>query len=179
MKVLVVYYSRTGNTKQVAQTIARELDADLLRIKETKRYRGWFGFLKAGYQAVCGKTVVIETTEANSAEYDLIVLGSPVWAASIPPPLLTYIQQHKHSFNDVAFFCTESDSGGDRVFNSMERLIGEAPVATLEIKVKEIEEGSSRNRASAFSVGLITEASKHRLAEEQQSKDDSNQFATH
>ena len=45
MKVLVVYYSRTGNTKFVAEAIAQSLEADIEEIKDGKNRMGVFGFL--------------------------------------------------------------------------------------------------------------------------------------
>ena len=47
MKVLVVYYSRTGNTRFVAETIAQSLEADIEEIKDRKNRMGIFGFLRA------------------------------------------------------------------------------------------------------------------------------------
>ena len=52
MKVLVVYYSRTGNTKFVAEAIAQSLEADIEEIKDKKNRMGVFGFLRCGYEAI-------------------------------------------------------------------------------------------------------------------------------
>ena len=52
MKVLVVYYSRTGNTRFVAEAIAQSLEADIEEIKDGKNRMGVFGFLRRGYEAI-------------------------------------------------------------------------------------------------------------------------------
>ena len=59
MKSLIVYYSRTGNTKNIAETICRKLGADIEEIIDHKTERG-FGFLLSGNEAFLKKTVPIE-----------------------------------------------------------------------------------------------------------------------
>ena len=52
MRVLVVYYSRTGNTRFVAEAVAQSLEADIEEIKDGKNRMGIFGFLRCGYEAI-------------------------------------------------------------------------------------------------------------------------------
>ncbi|MDK2849883.1 MAG: hypothetical protein PWR32_550, partial [Candidatus Woesearchaeota archaeon] len=78
MKILVVCYSRTGKTRKIANKIAQSLNADFDEIIDQKPRRGFLGFLKAGYDATLGKTTEITFTR-NPENYDLIILGTPVW----------------------------------------------------------------------------------------------------
>ena len=77
MRKLVAYYSRTGNTKFVAEKIAEQLDADLCEVVDKKNRKGKLIFLTGGFAAMREKLTEIEVT--NSVEdYDLVVVGSPV-----------------------------------------------------------------------------------------------------
>ena len=82
MKSLVVYYSRTGNAKFVAETIATEMSADIEEIVDLKRRAGKLGWVSAGRDAMGGKETQIAPTKRVPADYDLIVVGTPIWAWS-------------------------------------------------------------------------------------------------
>ena len=106
MKVLVVYYSRTGNTRFVAEAVTQSLEADIEEIKDGKNRMGVFGFLRCGYEAIFKKLTDIEVSGKNPEEYDLIIVGSPVWAGRLSSPVRTYLHLHGHKFKNVAFFIT-------------------------------------------------------------------------
>ena len=105
--VLVVYYSRSGNTEAMAREIARRLQADILRI-ETKPYGLDFkGWLQANSDAASEKKQVDITPEVvNFHPYRLIFLGSPIWWYRPAPPLWTFIEKNDFSGKDVVLFNT-------------------------------------------------------------------------
>lgn len=94
MKALVVYYSRTGTTKSAAKKIAQELGADMEEIIDKKNRRGPIGFLTAGYDATRAKKTKIAETSKNPNEYDLIVIGTPVWNSRPTPAIRTYLSNY-------------------------------------------------------------------------------------
>ena len=74
MKALVVYYSRTGTTKKVAEIIKTKLRCDIEEIiTETKR-AGLFGYMKCGFEAVFKKIPQIKTAETDPSDYDIIII---------------------------------------------------------------------------------------------------------
>ena len=90
MKTLVAYYSRSGNTRFVAQKIAEGLNADLCEIVDKKNRNGKWGFLTGGYSAFREKQTEIEVKKSVDA-YDLVIVGSPVWAGKITPAIRTFL----------------------------------------------------------------------------------------
>ncbi len=50
-KTLIVYYSRDGNTKKVAEKLAEQMSCDIIQITEAKSRKGILGFLKAGMES--------------------------------------------------------------------------------------------------------------------------------
>ncbi len=93
MRILVVYYSRTGATKFVAQAIASELSADIEEIVDQKKREGKIGWMKAGRDAMQEKQTEIATVK-TLAYYDLIILGTPVWAWRPTPAIRTYVAKN-------------------------------------------------------------------------------------
>jgi len=89
MKIGIVYYSRTGNTKQVAKTLEEKLkekhaEVDLIEIEHVKRP----GFLTAGKAASNQQELPIKNTDFDMQKYDVILAGSPTWAGK-PSPFTT------------------------------------------------------------------------------------------
>ena len=107
MKSLVVYYSRTGNAKFVAETIAAELGSDLEEIVDLKKRDGKLGYLSGGSDAARGKETKIAETKRSPAEYDLIIVGTPVWAGKLTPAIRTYLGKNDLSGKKVAVFFTQ------------------------------------------------------------------------
>lgn len=93
-KVLVAYYSRTGNTKKVAMYLAKYYGFDLDEIKSTKR-AGIKGYLMSGFESATGKKPVI-THKKNPKNYDYIIIGTPIWANTIASPIRSYIDLCKN-----------------------------------------------------------------------------------
>ncbi|MEM3403056.1 MAG: flavodoxin [Nitrososphaeria archaeon] len=111
MKTLVVYYTRTGNAKFMAETIAAELGADIEEVIDLKNRQGRLAFLPAGRDAMFGKETEIAQTKVIPADYDLIIIGQPVWAGSPTPAIRTYLKKNDLSGKKVALFFSDSNLG--------------------------------------------------------------------
>ncbi|MDA3815095.1 MAG: hypothetical protein PF549_01880 [Patescibacteria group bacterium] len=140
MKTLIIYYSRTNTTKKIAEKVGEKLGAQLVEIKSPEMKKGFWGFLRAGKQALKKMLPEIEDIKVNLDEFDLIVIGTPIWAGTIASPLRTFLVQNKGKFKEVAFFCTCGDKQ-TRAFKDIEKLIEKQPKATFELNKKEMKMG--------------------------------------
>jgi len=106
MKTLVAYYSLDGNTAFIAQIIAEKLGAELVRLEPVKPYptKGFKKFFIGGMSAVCKAAPKLKNDNINTAAYDNIVLGSPVWAGTFAPPLNTLLKKQSIKGKKLAFF---------------------------------------------------------------------------
>jgi flavodoxin len=111
MKTLVIYYTRTGNTKFIAETIAAELGADIEEVVDLKNRQGKLAFLPAGRDAMRGKETEIDQTKRTPADYDLIIIGQPVWAGSPTPAIRTYLNKNDLSGKKVALLFSDINLG--------------------------------------------------------------------
>lgn len=103
----MVYYSRTGNAKFVAETIAATICADIEEIVDLKNRDGSTGYLFAGKDATMGKETKIAETKKLPRDYGLVIIGQPVWSFSPTPAIRTYIKQNDLSGIKVALFFTQ------------------------------------------------------------------------
>lgn len=127
MKVLVVFYSRTGNTRKAAEVIAKRLNADIERIIEKGVDRkGFLGYMGAAKDAMLGNQVETEPFKRNPEVYDLVVIGTPVWMWDMTPAIRTYLLKMKGKLQKtkVAFFITSSETGPEKIVQKMEKVAG-------------------------------------------------------
>lgn len=137
MKTVVVYYSRSGHTRQVAERMAGKLNADLQELVDQRARKGLVGWLKSGRDAIKEKETELAPLEHRPEDYDLIVVGTPVWAAHPAPAVRSFLKAHDLSGKRTALFCTMSARGGEETLEIMKGLLsGSDPAGTLAIAVK-------------------------------------------
>ena len=149
MKVLVAYYSRTGNTRRVAEAIAKSLEAEIEEIRDRENRLGVIGFLRSGYEALRKRPAAIQPLKKNPEKYDVVVVGSPVWAGSLSSPVRAYLIMNGHRIKKAALFATYGISEG-RIFRQMEELLPKKPIAKISIRESEIRSGEYLRKIEKF-----------------------------
>lgn len=146
MKILVAYYTRTGNTRRAAEAIAEGLRAvpyevELEEISERKSRDGVVGFLVAGADSTLKRKAEIEPATADIAAFDLVIAGTPVWAWSVTPPVRTFLAAHAAEIKQAAFFCTMMGAGAQRAFEAMEEALDKTALATVALIDRHVRSG--------------------------------------
>jgi flavodoxin len=126
--VLVVYYSRTGKTRLVAEQLARLLDADLEEIREEKDRSGVLGWFASGRDSMRNRPARL-VSEHTRGGRKAVVLGMPVWAWAPPPAVRAYLAQYPPEGAKLCAFCTHGGGGGKRLF----RVLGESAPGGLTL----------------------------------------------
>jgi flavodoxin len=152
--ILLVDYSRTGTTRQAGMDIAHALACDIEAIHDRKKRGGPLGFVAGGKDAMLKKLTEIEPPANDPAAYDLVIVGTPVWANTMAPAVRTFLTQYRESLPRVAFFLTTMRSGLDKTFRDMAQVCGQEPVATLGLLAKPFKAGQCEGQVSDF-VGSI------------------------
>ncbi|MFH0816187.1 MAG: flavodoxin [Methanobacteriota archaeon] len=112
MNALVVYYSRTGMTKIVAETVRALLQCDAEELKDTKKRKGLVGYMRSGREVMEKGTTTLEPTSRDPADYDLVIVGTPVWVYTMSTPVKAWLEQNEAKIKKLAVFCTcGSDPG--------------------------------------------------------------------
>ena len=128
-KKLVVFFSYTGNTKKIAQSIQKKLNCDILEIKPVKPY-------STDYQTVVDeeqnnesskKKPEIQSIDKDLSQYDEIIVGSPVWWYTIAPVIRTFLSENDLKGKIIKPFATNAGWLG-RTFQEIEKLCPDSKV---------------------------------------------------
>ncbi len=129
-KRLVIYYSQTGATKQVAQEFAKLLDADTLGIDVQQPYNGTYEetITRCLKEKAANELPKLNELNVNIADYDTIFLGYPIWFGTYAPPIAALVKDVDFTGKTIVPFCTFG-SGGLR--SSMKDLRTALPKAEI------------------------------------------------
>ena len=147
MKSLVIYFTRSGNTTKVAEEIAAALGADIELLKDDVKRGGPVGFLKSGREAKSGAMVNLKPLAHDPTTYDLVVVGTPVWARMVSSPVNTFLRTVNRGNARLAWFCTvgaSSESFKENCFSTMTEAAGQDPVAAVGFSAKELKNDHSK-----------------------------------
>ena len=123
MKSAVIFYSYSGNTKKVAEILTEELkqkgEAIIIELKALDESNKFFSQCQRAFRR---KRAKLEPVSFNLAEYDLICLGTPVWAFGPAPAINTYLDECLGiAGKEVVLFSTYgSGTGSERCLNYMQ-----------------------------------------------------------
>lgn len=150
-RILVVYYSLTGNTARVAVDLAARLDADIESIEDKRHGTGILGHVMAAYSAFRKAPAPIGRMKHDPPEYALIVIGTPVWVGQMTPAVRAYLQALSGKLPTVAFFITSGDTRIQKVIPSLERAANCKAVASAGFDATELRQvGVYEQKLSTF-----------------------------
>lgn len=138
MRKLVVYYSLEGHVKELAEALSEETGADIIRVqpKDDVPVTGFFRYLKGGGQVVRKKEPEIYPLSLDPAEYDLLFIGSPVWAGGYAPALRTLFAQINLKGKKAALFVSHRGGKGTALQQLADSLEGNEIVGQVDFVEK-------------------------------------------
>jgi flavodoxin len=104
-KNLILYYSKTGNTRAACEALQKEIGADIQEIKDLNSREGFWattGMLKI----FMGMQTDIEPATVDFTPYDRIIISAPIWAAQFGLAMRTFVERNGFEGKDVIIFIT-------------------------------------------------------------------------
>ena len=147
---LVVYYSRTGTTSRVARAIAALLGADSEEIRDTVNRKGLWGYFLAGRDASRKTETKILPLQHDLSAYDLVIVGTPIWAWTLAAPVRTFLSQYGKNIRRFGFFWTMGGSTEKDFLQSVASLCSKEPEAVLGLKDKMLKEDRYAEEVKRF-----------------------------
>jgi flavodoxin len=114
VKTLIVYYSYEGNCALAAETLKELLNASVLEIEtaDEKKHRGLAKYIWGGRQVFSHRKPELKPCAFDQDQWDLIILGAPVWAGSPAPAMASFLEKTKISGKRIALFVCHAGGMG-------------------------------------------------------------------
>jgi len=154
-KVLVVYFSRTGTTRKLAESIAHATGADLEELRESKSRRGIIGWIRSGYEGTYRLASNPLPLTRDPREYDLVFVGSPTWNRALSSPVRGFLQQHGKSLGSIALFATCTEQGAESALDEMAALLPGPPLARLAMREADVKHGPAVQVGELVETALV------------------------
>ena len=136
MKTAVIYYSYEGNSTLIAKNVASVIETDVFEIKtvDSKKRGGLAKFIWGCSQVFMNKKPALQPLSVDMNTYDLVILGTPVWAGSPAPAIVSFLDSTRISGKKVALFCCHGGGKG-KVFEKIKALLpGNTFVGEIDFK---------------------------------------------
>jgi flavodoxin len=129
-KILVAYFSHSGNTKVLANCIQENIGGDILEIKTIEAYPADYNAVvdMAKKEQNTGHQPKLATKVQDMAAYDIVFIGYPMWWYTIPMALFTFLETYDFSGKTLIPFCTHEGSGLSKSVQDIKNLCPQANV---------------------------------------------------
>lgn len=123
-KILVTYFSYSGNTYEIANQIQKSAGGYIFEIQTVKPYPDYYDEVvkQAKQELVSGYLPELKTEIENIGSYDLVFIGYPNWCNTIPAPVRTFLSEYDLSGKTIVPFCTHAGSGLGRSVTDISKL---------------------------------------------------------
>jgi flavodoxin len=129
-KVLIVYLSRTNNTKAIAEIIHEKVGGDLVRLELVNPYPEDYKTTVAqvAKENETGILPPLKTKIDNIRDYDVIFVGYPTWGMQLPPPMKSFLKQYDLSGKTLVPFNTNGGYGIGSTLSTVKELCPDSKV---------------------------------------------------
>ncbi|MCD7878911.1 MAG: NAD(P)H-dependent oxidoreductase [Candidatus Gastranaerophilales bacterium] len=128
-KILIAYYSYSGNTKAVAEKIQTVTGGDLFEIETKVKYPS--NYDEVVNQAKTEKQNDVRPELINNGDvsnYDIIFVGTPVWWYTMASPVKTFLANNNFYDKIIVPFCTHGGGGASSTYTDMQKLAPNAKI---------------------------------------------------
>jgi flavodoxin len=123
-KILVAYFSHSGNTREIANQIHKSAGGDIFEIQSVKPYPHNYDAVveQAKQELESDHKPALKTKMENIKPYDLVYIGYPIWWGTFPAPVKTFLSEYDFSGKTILPFCTHEGSGLGRSVTDISNL---------------------------------------------------------
>ncbi len=146
-KILVTYFSHSGNTREIADQIHKGVGGNIFEIQAEKPYPHDYDAVveQARQELDSGYKPALKTNIESIESYDLVFIGYPNWWGTVPAPVRTFLSKYDFSGKTIAPFCTHEGSGLGRSAADMSKLCPKSTVLDgVAIRGRDVKTAQSK-----------------------------------
>ena len=157
-QILVVYFSRSGNTRKIAGLIHLEVGGTIHEIEPEVPYPNSYDAVvdQAEKEIRAGYKPALRSTLDDVESYDTVFVGSPNWWGTIAPPVATFLSEYDLSGKTIVPFCTHGGGGLGRIGTDIAKRCPQSTTLTrFEINVSRTRNAQAKVTAWLGRVGMM------------------------
>ena len=141
-KILIVYYSFSGNNEVLAKKLQARLNCDIYKITETRTRNTFDIFLDIIFR----RNPKVQKPYISLNQYDYILLVAPIWAGRIANPVKTFLKMDRSNIHSYSFITLCGGGNNIKVENELSNILDSGPQAILELTVNDLLPLEKRNK---------------------------------
>lgn len=153
-KVLVVCYSYTGISHKLARLLCRQQNWPMGEVSEFNPRGGLSGLWKCLADSWLRRTPAIRYVGPATADFDVVVLVSPIWAFRLAGPMRSFVTERLGQFPDVAVACVRGSRGGLGAVAEIAKILGRNPILSAAFNQRDVQYGNCAARLTAFAAAV-------------------------
>ncbi|SDD82299.1 Flavodoxin [Cupriavidus sp. YR651] len=158
---VIVYYSRTGTTRQVAEDLASRTGWPLAEIQDVRSRAGLSGDLRCVLDNLFRRRPAYRYNGQSLATCKSVVVLAPVWVGHVAAPLRSFLHDQAPFQGRLAAVCVMAARGGFNAAEEIAQASGKLPQPTLVVLQRDVASGAAAQELSGFVENLL-----HGAAEE-------------
>lgn len=157
-EILVVYFSHSGNTREIANKIQENIGGSIFEIVPVDPYPRSYNEVveQARRELESGYHPTLKTKIENIKSYDTVFIGYPNWWGTIPRPVATFLSEYDFSGKIIVPFCTH---GGSCLGRSVADIIDLCPQSTilegLAVQGKDVKNAQNKVSEWLRKIGMV------------------------
>ena len=133
MKTLIIYYSYTGKTREIAENIAKNEDADIIEVKEIKKRSTFNAYIFGSFAARKQQKAELLDFNSDFSPYNKIIIAMPIWAG-YPAPAINNIIDLVPRGKEVELIMVSGGGGSKGSCEKTKALVEEKGAIVVEYK---------------------------------------------
>lgn len=157
-KILIVYFSHSGNTREIANQIHSKVGGDVFEIQSIQTYPADYNAVvkQAKQEQQSGFRPQLKTKVKNIDAYNVVFVGYPNWWGTMPMPVFTFFESYNFAGKTVIPFCTHEGSRMGRSVSDIRQLCPQSTVADgLAIRGRDVKQAQGDVVAWLTELGLL------------------------
>jgi hypothetical protein len=152
--VLVIVYSYTGTSRQVAELLCSQQSWQLASVTEVRPRSGALGSLRCVLDSFFRRQPAIHYDGPPPGDFDAVVLVSPIWMLQLAGPMRSFVARQRYRLPDVAVLSVMGGQGAPNAAAEISDFMGRAPILSSSVTMREVDDGGCAARLQAFGTAV-------------------------
>ncbi|WP_197386447.1 flavodoxin family protein [Ralstonia pseudosolanacearum] len=149
-KNLIVYYSRTGTARQVAEQMAAQSGWQLAEVSDEYPRAGLLGDLRCVIETVFHKRAKYHYAGPPLTEVDQVIVMAPIWMGHLASPMRDFLADQSPFSANLSVICVMASRGAFTAVEEIARITASLPAPVLALCQRDVLSGLSQQEIAGF-----------------------------